>query len=184
LNREQLEHVLRAATDIVAGADLLIIGSQAILAAGDESALPIEATRSIEVDLAFFDDPDEEHADAIDGAIGELSRFHATFGYYGQGVSLTTAVLPDGWISRLIELSSGRPGSRVRTLEPHDCVVSKLVANRDKDRSFARALLAAGIVDPDRLVERVNLLPNTVEEPRRRAMVEWVRRTSIDAAPY
>jgi hypothetical protein len=74
--------------------------------------------------------------------------------------------------------------SRVRTLEPHDCVVSKLVANRDKDRSFARALLAAGIVDPDRLVERVNLLPNTVEEPRRRAMVEWVRRTSIDAAPY
>lgn len=184
MNREQLNHVLRAASDIVAGADMLIIGSQAILAAEDESALPIEATRSIEVDLAFFDDPNEEHADAIDGAIGELSRFHETFGYYGQGVSLSTAVLPEGWIARLIELSSRSARSRVRTLEPHDCVVSKLVANRDKDRSFARALLAAGIIDPNLLVERVNLLPNTVDEPTRRAMVEWVRRTSTGAAAY
>jgi len=42
--------------------------------------LPTEATASMEVDVAFFDDLDEAKADAVDGAIGELSDFHETFG--------------------------------------------------------------------------------------------------------
>ena len=176
MNREQLDHVLSAATDIVADADILIIGSQAILASHDESMLPVEATRSIEVDVAFFGDVDDERADAVDGAIGELSRFHETFGYYAQGVSVSTAVLPDGWISRLIELPSPRPGSRLRALEPHDCVVSKLVANREKDRSFASALVEAGVIDPELLIERIQFLPDMVDETRRRSLVVWVRR--------
>jgi len=176
VNREQLDHVLRAATDVVADADILIIGSQAILASHDESMLPVEATRSIEVDVAFFGDVDDERADAVDGAIGELSRFHETFGYYAQGVSVSTAVLPDGWISRLIELPSPRPGSRLRALEPHDCVVSKLVANREKDRTFASALVEAGVIDPELLVERIQLLPDMVDETRHRSLVAWVRR--------
>lgn len=178
MNREQLRHVLRAATDIVKDADILIIGSQAILASSDELELPLEATRSVEVDLAFFDDPDEEKADAVDGAIGELSRFHETFGYYGQGVSLSTAVLPGDWMDALIELQSTTPGSRVRALGPHDCVISKLVANREKDRAFAKALIEAGTVDPERLVERIRLLPSTVDEPRRRSLIAWVHRVA------
>ncbi|MFN8234238.1 MAG: hypothetical protein U0V56_12475 [Actinomycetota bacterium] len=31
---------------------------------------------SIEADIAFFDDADEEKSDKVDGSIGELSRFH------------------------------------------------------------------------------------------------------------
>ncbi len=182
MNREQLEHVLRAAADIVDDADILIIGSQAILATTDESLLPDEATRSIEVDLAFFGDIDDERADAIDGAIGELSRFHETNGYYGQGVSLSTAVVPADWIAKLVELEPARAGSRVRALAPHDCVVSKLVANREKDRVFAKALIRARIVDADHLIERINLLPSTVDETRRRSLNEWVRRTAAQVA--
>lgn len=182
MNREQLRHVLRAASDVVKDADILIIGSQAILASRDESELPIEATRSIEVDLAFFSDPGEARADAIDGAIGELSRFHETFGYYGQGVSLSTAVLPEDWIAELVELDPTTPGSRVRALGPHDCVVSKLVANREKDRVFAKALIEARIVDPDRLVDRIELLPHAIDEPRRRRLIDWVRRTAARAS--
>lgn len=177
MNRAQLDHVVRAAADIVPRADILIIGSQAILAASDERDLPPEAMRSIEVDLAFFEDPDDEKADAVDGAIGELSRFHETFGYYGQGVSMTTAVLPDGWVADLVELEAA-PGTRVRALGRHDCVVSKLVANREKDKVFATALIGAGIVDPDHLVERIKVLPRDIDEPRRRALIEWVRRTA------
>ena len=178
MNREQLDHVLRAATDIVEDADILIIGSQAILATTNESELPIEATRSIEVDLAFFNDEDAERADAVDGAIGELSQFHETYGYYGQGVSLSTAVLPEDWLTELVELDPPTPGSRVRALGPHDCVVSKLVANREKDRAFAKALIEAGIVDPHHLGERISLLPHTIDEPRRRRMIDWVRRSA------
>ncbi len=176
--------MLRAASDVVKDADILIIGSQAILASRDESELPIEATRSIEVDLAFFDDPGDARADAIDGAIGELSRFHETFGYYAQGVSVSTAVLPEDWAAQLVEVDSTAPGSRVRALGPHDCVVSKLVANREKDRAFARALLEAGIVDADALVSRIERLPHTIDEPRRRSMVAWIKRSAERGARH
>jgi hypothetical protein len=37
-----------------------------------------------------------EKADKVDGAIGELSTFHETSGYYAQGVSVSTAILPSG----------------------------------------------------------------------------------------
>ncbi len=63
MNREQLAHVLRAASSIVTDRRILVIGSQSILATYDEEELPVEATASIEVDLAFFDDDDEARAD-------------------------------------------------------------------------------------------------------------------------
>ena len=69
---------------------MLVIGSQSILAALPEDALPTEATASIEADVAFFDDPDDVKADHVDGAIGELSPFHERYGYYAQGVSVST----------------------------------------------------------------------------------------------
>jgi len=43
-----------------------------------------------------FDDEFNEKADLIDGSIGEASMFHESFGIYAQGVSETTAVLPEG----------------------------------------------------------------------------------------
>ena len=101
MNREQLAHVLRAASSIVTDRRILVIGSQSILATYDEEELPVEATASIEVDLAFFDDDDEARADQVDGAIGELSQFHKTFGFYAQGVSVSTAALPNGWRDRV-----------------------------------------------------------------------------------
>lgn len=129
MRREQLEHVLRAASTIVGERDILVIGSQALLATIPDEELPIEATTSVEADLALFDDPADAKADQIDGAIGELSRFHETYGYHGQGVSVSTAVLPGGWRERLVSLETPNtaPG-RGLCLDPHDCVVSKLVA--------------------------------------------------------
>jgi hypothetical protein len=156
MRREQLEHVLRAAAQIADERDVLVIGSQSILGAIPEERLPAAATASIEVDVAFFDDPDDRKADQVDGAIGELSAFHETFGYYAQGVSVSTAVLPEGWRGRLVlvETPGTRPG-RGYLLDPHDCVVSKLVAGREKDYLFARALIDNGLIDPVVIAERV-----------------------------
>jgi hypothetical protein len=176
MNREQFDHVLRAATDIVPGADIIVVGSQSILATFDDQDLPVEATRSIEVDLAFRDDPEDAKADQIDGAIGELSPFHQTNGYYGQGVSLSTAVLPDGWPERLVQLESPRGGTRVRALDPHDCVASKLVAWRPKDLEFAAALLALGLVNADVLMARITELPASVSEVERTRIEGWLAR--------
>lgn len=94
MNREQLAHVLRAAASIVGVADLVVIGSQAILGSVPDWQLPYEATRSVEADLAVdavlarVDLAIDETAlaDTIDGAIGEGSEFHRSFGYYAQGV--------------------------------------------------------------------------------------------------
>ena len=175
MNRVQLEHVLRAAATIVHDPDLLVIGSQSILGTYGEDSLPVEATTSIEADLAFLDDADGSKADRVDGAIGELSRFHETFGYYAQGVSVATAVLPDGWNMRTVEFAPpGAAPARARCLEPHDCVVAKLVAGREKDRAFAAALIMAGTVNPETLIDRIRMLSRVDAESVSR-LEAWVR---------
>lgn len=165
MNREQLAHVVRAAATITGDGDIVIIGSQSVLATADVDLLPQEATMSMEADVAFRDDADATKADAVDGAIGELSQFHETYGYYAQGVELRTAVLPAGWEGRMevLDRPDSRPGV-ARCLEPHDLVVSKLVAGREKDLSFATALIEHQFVTVETLRERADLLgqPNAV----------------------
>ena len=80
MRREQLEHVLRSACQIAGDPEVLVIGSQSVLGAIPEDDLPVKATASMEVDVAFFDDPDHHKADRVDGAIGELSPFHEIYG--------------------------------------------------------------------------------------------------------
>jgi hypothetical protein len=173
VKREQLEHVLRAASTIVGEHDVLVIGSQAILGTISDERSPAEATTSIEADVAFFDDPSDEKADRVDGAIGELSTFHETYGYYAQGVSLSTAILPSGWRERLVnfETPNTQP-ARGLCLEPHDCVVSKLAAGRWKDHDFAQALLRERLVEGDVLIERIELLGIAQEEKNK--LRDWV----------
>src|SRR3954447_9209806 len=101
MTREQLQHLLRATSTIVNERDVVVFGSQAILASYSEDQLTPEATFSIEADFTFFDDPDDEKSDMVE-IIGELSQFHETHGMYAQGVSRTTAVLPAGWRDRLV----------------------------------------------------------------------------------
>lgn len=119
---------------------------------------------SVEADLAFLSDDDEVIADLVDGVSGEDSQFHRTHGFYGQGVGVTVALLPDNWIARLVvvEGSNTRPG-RGLCLEPHDLVVAKLLAYREKDLEFAAALIGAGLVDLDVLEDR--LAQTTVAAP-------------------
>lgn len=177
MRREQLEHVLRAACTIARADAALVIGSQAILGSFTETVLPEVAVRSVEVDITFFDDPADERSDQVDGAIGELSQFHETFGYYAQGVSITTAVLPSGWQDRLVVLDTpGTAPGRGLCLEPHDLVASKLAAWREKDLEFAAALITAGLVDPQVLCERVSLLP--VRDSDRQRLRDWVTAVS------
>jgi hypothetical protein len=168
-----LEHVLRAASQIADDPDVLVIGSQSVLGASPEDRLPPAATASIEVDVAFFDDPGDRKADQVDGAIGELSVFHETFGYYAQGVSVSTAVLPKGWRDRLVmvETASTAPG-RGYLLDPHDCVVSKLVAGREKDYAFAAALIQAQLIDPTVVAERIEAVD--VSPALRQRLRNWI----------
>lgn len=96
MTRDQLEHLLRASAGVLrdrgvaTSGELVVIGSQAIL--GQFPSAPLQLLRSMEADIYPYHAP--EFADIIDGAIGEGSAFHDTFGYYAQGVGPETAVLP------------------------------------------------------------------------------------------
>lgn len=139
----QLEHLLRASGSISGCRDLVVIGSQAIL--GSFPNAPAELLRSMEADLFPRDAP--EKADLIDGSIGELSPFHATFGYYAHGVGPETAVLPAKWSTRLVRIESANTGGIVGwCLSPLDLAVSKLLAGRERDFEYVRSLLRAGFV--------------------------------------
>ena len=156
MKQEEFDHAIRAAGSILGEPEVLVIGSQAIHGSLLDS-LPEEALRSVEVDIAGFDDPDGAKADLIDGSIGEASMFHATFGFYAQGVSQTMAVLPDGWRERLVRYESPATSGVVAwCLELHDLWVSKAVAARPKDLEFCRAFVAQRLVDPDVLRERLD----------------------------
>lgn len=154
MRREQLEHVIRAAGAIADSDDVLVVGSQAILASNPEW-LPELVLRSVEADVAFFGD-DGSLADLVDGAIGEASMFHTTHGYYAHGVSERTAVAPAGWRDRLVPVRNDNTGQVIGwALEPHDLWVAKAVAGREHDVEFCLLAARAGIVDPAVVVERV-----------------------------
>lgn len=146
MRRDQLEHLIRAAGEVLGESTVIVIGSQAILASVEQ---PTERmlTRSLEADLLPLDDPDEEKADLIDGVLGAGSMFDDTHGIHADGVSVDSLVAPDGWRNRLVEICNPNTnGVRGLCLEPHDLVISKLAAGREKDIEFCRAAAKAGLV--------------------------------------
>ena len=159
----EFDHAIRAAGSILGESEILVIGSQAIHGSisGD---LPAEAERSVEVDSVAFDDANAGKADLIDGSIGEASTFHETFGYYAEGVSETTAVLPDGWRERLVRYESPMTNGVVAwCLDLHDLWLSKAVAGRPKDYEFCRALANNGLVNEDTLQTRLDRVPDLAD---------------------
>lgn len=170
MNRRQLEHLIRAAGDIADDDEIIVVGSQAIL--GQFPDAPEDLLVSDEADL--YPKNECDRWELIDGAIGELSPFHETFGYYAQGVQEGTAVLPSGWRERLHPVKNENTrGVTGWCLDVHDLVLSKYVARRDKDLRFVRSTIRHGLVDERRLLELADTLP--VDEATRRRVVDDVR---------
>ena len=156
MNRTQLEHIIRAASGISDDSEIVVIGSQAIHA--QDVKLPPIAYLSEEADVYPRNHP--ERADDIDFAIGELSSFHETHGYYAHGVSPRTAILPAGWQQRLVSLSSpNTDGATGLCLDVHDLVLSKYAAGREKDKEFNEALVRYGCVSKKTLLKLAKTLP-------------------------
>lgn len=176
MNQASFDHAVRAAASVLGVTELLVIGSQAIHGSKPAS-LPVEAERSVEVDLVPLDDPDGRKADLIDGSIGEASMFHETFGFYAQGVEEATAILPEGWRDRLVRYVEAQSGVVAWCLELHDLWLSKAVAGRPKDLELCLAMADAGLVDPEVLRERLAGLSRATAEQLARAR-GWIDRAA------
>ncbi len=154
------QHVIGAAANVVGESDFVVIRSQAIL--GPHPDAPAALLRSMEADLYPLLSP--EKADWIDGALGDGSPFHRQFGYYAHGVGPETASAPSGWEQRLVRVPvPPRPGSRgelnALCLEPHDLVLAKCAAGRERDWEFAGDAIRAGLVDSRELLTRIDGIP-------------------------
>ncbi|MDO8300475.1 DUF6036 family nucleotidyltransferase [Lacisediminimonas sp.] len=157
MKRSNLEHLLRAAGDIVKDTQFLVLGSQAIL--GKYPDAPDELLWSMEVDLVAKNKP--ELTEQLN-SIGEDSEFHRLFGYYADPITEKTAILPRGWKSRLINVNSPQTnGVTGLCLDPHDLFVAKVAAYRPKDIDYVRVMIAHGMVGKDRALE----LAATVSNP-------------------
>jgi hypothetical protein len=164
MNRAELLHSIRAACDVAGVDEVLVLGSQAILATRPEDELPDHATRSREADIAAWHDPDESLSHLLSGVLGEDSTFHHINGYYVDGVSVSTALLPLQWQQRAIRLESYSVVRQQTVVgvcpDASDLCVSKLCALREKDLDFVSALLRAGIVKRETLRDRLDTVPS------------------------
>jgi len=170
MTRVELEHVIRAAADIADDDEIVVIGSQAVL--GQFPSAPAALLVSAEADVYPRNHP--ERADLIDGSIGEGSPFHETFGYHAKGVAEETAVLRDGWRSRLVPIRNANTrGATGWCLEIHDLVLSKCAAGRDKDWRFLCDAASARLADSATLLERLETMP--LDEQRREIVRSRIR---------
>lgn len=171
MNRTQQEHIIRAASQISGDTEIVVVGSQAIHAR--RIKLPPIAFRSEEADV--YPRNHRERAEQIDAAIGELSPFHDTHGYYGHGVSPGTAILPSGWEQRVVRLSNPNTGGATGLcIDAHDLALSKYAAGREQDIAFNRELARYGIVSKRKLARLVPSMP--VDDERKHLILDRIKR--------
>jgi hypothetical protein len=162
MTREQLEHIVRAAAANADTDEIVVVGSQALLGSVPQPSQSV-LVRSMEADVFPMKFP--ERSILIDGAIGEKSVFHESFGYYAHCVAPETAILPEGWRDRLVPVrNQNTRGCTGWCLELHDLAVSKLAAGRDKDVEFLHGMRREGLIDPATLRSRIKATPFPTSE--------------------
>ncbi|MBC8184421.1 hypothetical protein H8E88_25275 [candidate division KSB1 bacterium] len=189
MNRNELEHIIRASGEIAEVKKVIVFGSQSILAQFPDVSKPISKfdnsnisiliqnreilIRSIEADIMIPNS--KEKTELVEGVMGELSLFHDTFGYYAQGVDLTTSKLPEGWEDRLVEIcNENTNGISGMCLEIHDLMISKLYAGRKKDIEFFKAAVNSSLISMETLSKRLN--KTSMSDERRIIIENYIKR--------
>jgi hypothetical protein len=163
MRRDQLEHAIRTARQI--------IGRPEVIVSAEVDILPIADTNEETAELA----------DRIEGVAGEFSPFEELHGFSIDGVDLETSALPEGWRDRLVKVQNantagpgGGPQFTGWCLDKEDLCVAKLCALREKDQNFVSELLIAGLVDSGTITAR--LRPDLANAPQSAQSVSGRRR--------
>jgi uncharacterized nucleotidyltransferase DUF6036 len=161
LRRSDIDHILRAAASLSGYSRFVMVGTGAVIATARHIPLAMMMTEEIDIyaedaaDIALV-------SDLIDGSIGRYSLFHKTFGYYGDGVSPSTAVMPLDWRSRAVEYVTPDGLATAVCPSANDIAIAKLTAWREKDQRWLREALRSGIAKADRIAAllQTELSPN------------------------
>lgn len=172
MTREQLEHVIRASAAITDEKSFVVVGSQSVLLPHPNAHPDLLVSRELDLYPAMA----PEKSNLIEGAIGALSQFDETFGYYADGVGPETAVMPADWMDRASLHYLGE--TTVICPEMHDLAVSKCVAGREKDARFVRVMLKEGMINSTELEQRIRQLDTSRPID---AIVSWARLRAQEA---
>jgi hypothetical protein len=159
MRRENIDHILRAAAGVTGQNKFVLVGSAAVILRLKH--VPLEMMYTPEIDIYAPDAEDVEVvSELIDGSIGQGSRFHSNFGYYGDGVSPATAKMPADWMSRAIGYRPPGETALVAIVPDIDDIgLAKLVAWREKDQTWLRTAANANVISLQRMVERLKTMP-------------------------
>lgn len=145
MRRQNIDHILRAAAEATGQKKFVLVGSAAAIVRLKH--VPLNMTYTPEIDIYAPDAEDVELvSEIIDGSIGQLSHFHNAFGYYGDGVSPSTAKMPTDWLARATEYRPvDRPDIVAIVPDQEDVGLAKLVAWREKDRDWLSEAVSSGV---------------------------------------
>jgi len=114
------------------------------------------------VDL-YQRDGNQKGLDEIEGSLGEMSLYHQTHLIYAHCISPETATFPENWFSRAAEYEIDLSNNEKLTVYypvPADLAISKLCANRDKDRKFVTMLIKNGIASDKEIEQYIPEIKN------------------------
>lgn len=156
-----LTHIVEVVRALVHPTQIIVLGSSSLLARHatlGEEGHPLEL--SLDADL-LIEPSDEATAAIVHEAVGEGSLFHREYGVFAELLRPEIGeTFPPGWFERCVPLEGDED---VRCLDPYDLAVAKLALAREKDLELLRALVAAGILDVDTIVDRYRDMP--MDEP-------------------
>lgn len=142
---------------------VVVIGSQAALVGFPWVSDAMRDTKEIDIYLGRAKilerrNPEElEVSEEIFALFGRDSSFHKSFGFYVDGVSITTATMPTDWKERAVyrEVKNGERTVTVIAPAMEDLVIAKLAAFCDKDKSYIEACHKAFPLDLDLIASRI-----------------------------
>jgi len=152
MNYDNFLHICRAVLEITKAIEVIVFGFNAIVPwlkeKGIDKLIVDESVISRELDVTVGN---EELDTLIDAALGEGSMFDKTYHYYAHGTGLEGCIIPKDWRSRANKITHKETDAVIFIPHPHDILVSKLVAGREKDFEFAKAITKIFPVSIDHL---------------------------------
>lgn len=176
MTNDELREAIVKAVEVIGQNEVLVYGSQAILASYEDRELPPAATMSVEADIAPARDIADHLSHKLWMEAGQGSEWALERDFYIDAVSANTAVLPARWRERSIVMSwPEHPGVTGVCPDPYDLCASKLARNEEKDRAFVAALIEAGLIDPRLLRNRFDEISDEQLDPaRKRVARRWI----------
>ena len=174
MTKRKFELLLRRAGEVARERDFFLIGSQALR--GVSASIPRDFPKTFEADLYPRHNP--QAWSALRERLGRPSAFYTRHGVYLDCTDPGLATLPDGWTERLIPYRTPRTGGVTAwCLDPHDLFVAKLVAARDKDMAYLRAMIRHKFAKPGIVAKRIEdlLVSPSARAALRAALSELVR---------